>query len=53
MGASPRGAPGCPELADWTMSMDNVLIVLMHFQSSSVNLMGIMDQWDRIMLIER
>jgi hypothetical protein len=28
------GAPGCPELAFWTASIDSVLIVLMHSVSS-------------------
>ena len=29
-GARPMGAPGCPELAFWTASMDNVRKVSMH-----------------------
>ena len=35
-GARPIGAPGCPELAFWTASIDSVRIVLMHSSSSSV-----------------
>jgi hypothetical protein len=33
MGAAPIGIPGCPEFAFWTISTDNILIVLI--QSSS------------------
>ncbi len=33
MGAAPMGIPGWPELASWTMSTDNIRMVLI--QSSS------------------
>src|SRR5579871_2388213 len=35
-GARAIGVPGCPELAAWTASIDNVRIVLMHVESRSM-----------------
>src|SRR5258706_3561785 len=35
MGAAPIGAPGCPELAFWTASIESVRIVLIARVSSS------------------
>jgi hypothetical protein len=35
MGAQPRGAPGCPDLAACTMSADRQRTVLMHLVSRS------------------